>query len=191
MAKLIEAVTTGTLSYSATSYVTLDYADGYFGDTLEGMWWLKQDEAEREAALVSATNSIEGLLTGQDADKYDSITTAARPKGQPLQFPRSWDRNGSGTLVVPSEVKDGQCLLALHLLRLYHGYGGAIDAEDMRRINAASSSQDGVSVSMDATPPTTWPQEVQRRIFPFWNRNGDTTEGPSSERRWTRGWVAS
>jgi len=197
MPQVIEAVTSGTLSYSANSYCTLAWADEFFSRGLRGRFWREREQADREDALIEATWQIESLLRGQDLDKYDSVTstTAGHERGQPLQFPRSWDReNTTGTLVVPPDMKKGQALLALHLLREHLGYGPEADADMMAAQGFSSSSQDGVSVTRGAVGPTTWPIEVQRLVFPFWQRGGETTEDYTDWEqrltRWRVGWVA-
>jgi hypothetical protein len=191
MAKLIVPVTAGALDYEANCYVSLAEADAFFRTTLEGLWWLEEAELYRELSLVSATNAIEQLLRGQDGDKYDSVTTATRPRGQPLQFPRAQDReNSTGTLVVPRDIKDGCCLLGLHVLREYQGANGPIDADEARRIGASVTYADGMSTSFGHTGPTTWPAAVEHLVFPYWKRCGETTEGPGTARRWTERWVA-
>jgi len=178
MAQVIEAVTSGTLSYSANSYCTLAYADAYHALSLEGLWWQEQPAEDRERALISATRAIEALLRGQDADKYDSVRTTSHPDGQPLQFPRSWDV-ASGTLLVPTNAKHGQCLLALHVLKQHKGAAGITDGEEMARLGLRVSTTDGVFASRWLAMPRYWPQDVKDLVFPYWKRDGETTEGPA------------
>ena len=174
---IIEAVSSGAIDYDANSYVSASYADGYFGKGLRGRFWREQEKADREDALIDATQAIEHLLRGQDYDKYDQTRTATRPRGQPLQFPRGVD-TVAGSLVVPPDIKDAQCLLALHFLREYLGEGPVVDADAMQAQGITSSSTDGVSATRNAVNPVTWPMEVQRLVMPFWDRAAQTTEAP-------------
>lgn len=189
MPTITTPLTAGAIVYAANCYVSLAEADAYFGDRLSGIWWAVQDKHYREMALIEATSSIEHLLAGQDGDKHDTVQTDARPKGQPLQFPRSFDRNASGTLIVDPNLKEGAYLLALHLLKLELGAAGVVDGENMERLGLGSAGADGVSASRAYVAWSQWPREVRKLIEPFWKRQGDTTEGPADERRWTAGWV--
>ena len=189
MPTITTPLTAGAIVYTANCYVSLAEADHYFDDRLSGRWWGDQDKALREMALVEATSAIEHLLAGQDGDKYDMVTTAARPKGQPLQFPRSWDRNDSGTLIVDPTLKEGTYLLALHLLKRELGAAGIVDGENMVRIGLRVTTTDGVFASIANYSWSEWPREVKNLISPFWKRQGETTEGPAEQRRWTAGWV--
>jgi len=191
MPQITTPLTAGAINYSANCYVSLAEADAYFGDRLSGRFWVAQDNDLRAMALIEATSQIEHLLAGQDGDKYDSVTTTARPKGQPLQFPRSWDReNSTGTLVVDPNLKEGTYLLALHLLKVELGAAGVVDGAEMERLGLGSSGGDGVSASVQFIRWSQWPREVRNLISPFWKRQGDTVEASPEQRRWTQGWVA-
>jgi hypothetical protein len=186
MPRIVTAVSSGAIDYDANCYVSLAYADAFFRAKLEGEEWVAQSEEMRERALISATAAIDNLLAGQSADKYDAIDAE-----QPLMFPRSWDRDDSGTLEIPDDIENAACLLALHLLRLQTGAAGPIDGDELRRIGAQSVSMDGLSVGLGPRSWSTWPGEVKRLVAPYWRRAGRTTEGPGTKPRWTRGWVGT
>lgn len=179
----------GAIVYTANCYVSLVEADDWFSEILSGLWWAQQGDNLREMALVEATRRIEHLLRGQDGDKFDEVQTASHPKGQPLQFPRSWDRDADGTLIIDPDLKEVTYLLALHVLKVELGAAGVVDSENMERIGLTSAGQDGVSASRGRVHWSDWPREVRKLIEPFWQRQGDTTEGPPEKRRWTKGWV--
>ena len=190
MPTITTPLSAGAIDYDANCYVSFAETNTYFDSRLSGIWWGQQEAEYRQMALIEATSAIEHLLQGQDADKYDAVTTDARPKGQPLQFPRSWDRNASGTLVIDPDLKEATYLLALHLLKLEFGAAGAVDGETIERMGLGNLGHDGISASRARISWSTWPLDVRHLIEPFWKRSAKTTEGPAEQPRWTRNWVA-
>ena len=82
-------------------YGTIEKADAYFGNTLEGQRWMFTDVQRKRMALISATRRIDRL-------NFKGVKTDAL---QPLQFPR-----GTDTLV-PVEIEWACFELAQELLK--------------------------------------------------------------------------
>lgn len=100
------------LTKNVNAYVTAEEADTYFGDRLVGVSWSDADSTQKEQALVTATEVLDGL---------DWIGVAEDAE-QPLCFPRVGDYEDprSGQVVVlsgvPKRITTAVCLLAEHLL---------------------------------------------------------------------------
>ena len=88
------------------SYVTVQEADAYFADLLQGKEWADVDPADKEKALISATATLDNMIWVGSVQAQD----------QPLAFPRkgSFFDPRMGTVVtlgttVPSRVITACC----------------------------------------------------------------------------------
>jgi len=184
MPSLIAAVA-GTTS---NTYVTLAFADDYFGAMLEWDEWSAHEEADRSRALVSATRTIDQELRGFGAwyQKYDFIDPE-----QMLMFPRTVDRDDTGSLEIPDAVEEATCLLALHLLRRKSGMIGPVDPAAMEEANVRSIGTGGISMSLGQPRWSEWPRNVRRLMQPYINRQAKgVMRRHIRKRRWHEGWIA-
>ena len=96
------------LAKGTNSYVTVAEADTYFSDRLLSSSWAGIADADKEKALVSATDLI-------DSKAYlgTSISTLAFPRNGYYLDPVSGSYASMDP--VPNRVIDAVCLLALHL----------------------------------------------------------------------------
>jgi len=94
------------------SYMSVDDADAYFADTLQGMSWPDYSDQDKQRALNSATDTIDNLAY------YGTALTEAHA------FPRS------NELEVPSRVKRACAEEAMALLK---GVDPVTEAESVRR----------------------------------------------------------
>jgi len=83
------------------SYVTLEEANEYLAGAFKADAWTEASEADREAALITASRQID----------RQPLRGAKAAADQPLQFPRA------GQVGVPREVKAAVCEQAIFLLR--------------------------------------------------------------------------
>ena len=97
----------GTGKIDAVSYVSVADADAYHlarGNST----WAAASEANKEAALVRATSSLDGIYSGRwPGRRYD--------QDQALDWPRydAWDRDGYPLAGLPQRIKDATCAAAL------------------------------------------------------------------------------
>lgn len=134
---------------SANSYVSVSDADDYFAAHLDGSFWAIPT-ARKQAALVQATNRL-------DMEGYEGLPTTDLP-GQRLQWPRKYilDRDtdfdgypyvtetatitytlGGSYLpdnVIPKELKDATCEMALHYLKQSAGEF-SVDDNDLETLS--------------------------------------------------------
>lgn len=91
----------GTGILDSNSYVTVEYADGYFSMRSEKTW-LELENAEKETALVKASDYID------NAFKWCGQKENAK---QALKFPRKnlFDEDGYEVKGVPRAIKDAVC----------------------------------------------------------------------------------
>jgi hypothetical protein len=96
-----------------TSYATVATADEYFGRR-QNDTWMAENEGDREAALIRATQAIDALYRG----RFPGSRTDGRT--QPLEWPRSQaydiDDEEIADDEIPQEVIDATCEAALREL---------------------------------------------------------------------------
>lgn len=100
---------------NANSYTSLSDADVYFGTRLFSDVWASSTESTKQIALIQSARTLDSYMVwfGLKADS-----------SQAMQWPRVRvyeQRNGSDEPVelvdvVPNEIRDAQCELAIHLL---------------------------------------------------------------------------
>lgn len=176
----------------ANAYVTLAFADAFFGDGLEGTDWFGFDDSNRTRALISATcrddDSLDVQLKASGAwyGKYD-----VNDPEQTLMFPRSDDRDDSGDLEIPDDVEEATCRLALWMLRRRRGDFGPVDVGAMHAQGLVAVSTGTVNVSAYTTPWNNWPQAVKLLMSKYIERGARTIPGESvdwaRQRRWWAG----
>ncbi len=114
------------------SYVSVDDADIYFGAASHGGPWRAAETADKEMALVTATRTL-------DRQKWQGEMTNA---DQGAAWPRT-GITGVDPAVVPQEVLDATCELALSILN-----GEAVQTNPNGNVQTiASQSAGSVSIS--------------------------------------------
>ena len=107
MALTFDATVSGE---TATSYVTVEYADSFFNLRLNSDSWDELTTTEKQAALVQATRRIDNEYF--QGDKKSRL--------QSLQWPRNFifDKNGypRDSSVIPSEIEHAVCEMAFYLV---------------------------------------------------------------------------
>jgi len=142
-----------TLSGSnANSYIPVATADDYFTFHLDGTsYWTSLSTAQKQAALVQATNRIDMEMFG------------GRPTvdNQRLQWPRTWiiDRNmnpqdqvqdAGGRYyrpnnTIPKELADATCEMALNYLKIQNG-DYTVDENDLETLSTYKIGPIDVSI---------------------------------------------
>jgi hypothetical protein len=96
---------------NANSYVTVNEADAYFADRLYASAWTGASSGDRAKALVTAARRL-------DQEEFAGLKVTTT---QGMKWPRydAYDQDGNWypTDAIPQAVKDGQCELALELLK--------------------------------------------------------------------------
>jgi len=119
---------------NANSYITATDAGTYFSTRLNTTAWDNASTGDRAKALLMACRAIE---------KYRFFARGGvAVVGQALKFPRLYDTDASGTIIIPQRVKDAQCEEALALL------ARGTEQDKRRALQAAgvtSFSVDGLS----------------------------------------------
>ena len=131
-----------TGSSTANSYISVADADDYFAAHLESSFWAIP-AAKKQAALVQATNRI-------DREKFGGQLTHRNI--QRLQFPRSYVLSRDSMMVnpdfndayntyyfrnpdiIPEEVKQATCEMALYYLKQISGEF-TVDDNDLETLN--------------------------------------------------------
>lgn len=121
---------------SSNSYLTVAEADSFANSDLgqNAKDWLSATDDTKEAALIRATDEIDGEVGRVSAS---ALTTQA------LLFPRYTDRNAAGALILPSRLKRATYLQAAFLLKVADTLDRA--AEMRARGLSNFSNPDGVS----------------------------------------------
>lgn len=118
----------------ANSYISVADADSYFALRLNVAAWTSAVNATKEAALVTATRSI-------DAVKWNGEKTVV---DQDLAFPRTGLTDIDGEELaddaIPQEVLDATCELALAMLVNSAVITAADSGSNIRRVAAGSAS---------------------------------------------------
>lgn len=149
MAVVIDATPDGA---NANSYVTLAEANTYFDSRLYvDAWTNANDDDIRNRALVSATRRLE-------LEKYYGTKTTTT---QALSFSRQGLEYLDGISldgIIPQQVKDAQCELALHMLTVDMSQGG-VDTDTISeaqvgsiKVKYAIDKNDNVSTNVDTLP---------------------------------------
>lgn len=92
-----------TATPGTNSYVDEAAADTYFADKYGTAAWTAASSADKNGALVSATQVLDHLCEWYGNKASDS---------QALEFPRNY----SDANPVPQDVKDAQCEIALNII---------------------------------------------------------------------------
>lgn len=87
---------------TSDSYATVAEADAYFAKRYNNSTWTALTEAQKERALVTATDQIDRLIYRYS--KYGSDVESASDY-QRLEFPRSYTVDSNGAAIIPLEVK--------------------------------------------------------------------------------------
>lgn len=170
-------------SASANTYATLAEASTYFGDRLNSETWTAANADKRTIALLMAAKRMErenwigGRVTSTQAlawpragaEKPDSVPGIAGDD-IPGAGIVSWYRGNYGTYtagvdyydtdVIPTEIKNAQCELALAYLEGFN--------EDQDGANIDEFNADGISVKFGSgTKSNALPLAVRRLIGPL------------------------
>lgn len=157
---------------TANSYVALAEADAYFADRLNADAWTAAG-TKQAAALITATKQIDAAITHlgrppqppwpflgprdvwpypYSSYSYLSLYPTYPGAGyrakvdQALKFPRWWDRDMSGVLAIPKEIKAAVCEQSLFLLEHGADYAKrlALQAQGVTGFQAGQLSEDYV-----------------------------------------------
>ena len=121
------------LTVGTNSYVTMADANAYFKYAIHAKSWVDASTPEKESALVTATRSL-------DRQNWVGSKTVDT---QPLQWPRTGvidrDEGEINPLVVPQEVIDANCELALALLDDVTVQSNADTGSNIKKLKAGSA----------------------------------------------------
>lgn len=134
---------------SDNCYVTLAFADAHFADTLRADTWEKYLPADREKALIQATQDIERqggarAAGGSRRAKFLGVPIYNLTSQQSLHFPRVTDVDDGGSFAIPRAVQEAVCEQAWFLL-WQRDNPDLIDRGDLQRQGVRSVSVAGVS----------------------------------------------
>lgn len=174
---------------NANSYVTLEDADAYFAARLHADAWSAASEPNKEAALLWATRVLEAkiaaywdkkelpgdatirVLTTLKDDPSCFVVWNGRPATaeQALAWPRSGMASKNGLPlaedVIPSQLKNAQCELALLLMQSDRTAENAAAVQGLAGLKAGPvelSWRDG------APNPRLIPDAVMQLLAPSW-----------------------
>jgi hypothetical protein len=153
----LDATTGGT---SSNSYLDADEAADYFAERLHSSAWTAASAGDKDAALIQATRVIDARVC------FAGMATTAT---QALRWPRSGlvSMNGYplGDDVIPDQLKDAVCELALTLLDGDVTIESEIVTQGITKVKA-----DTVEVGFDTAKATTRevPKHVIEMLVPAW-----------------------
>lgn len=120
-----------------TPYCDLAWAEQYFRERSNSDNWNEATEAEKTAALATATRDIARYA------KFSETVTNAKGEEQLQSFKYAYD--GSETRTIPAKLKEATCEQAIYKLTV-----NRLDAIDAARSGIASAK--GVTFDRDAVP---------------------------------------
>lgn len=131
------------------SYIELEDADKYFKNTLFENEWKSNSDNEKERALISATQVIEGLGGSRLSEYFANKAMfhgSPSSQAQVLHFPRTTDIDNTGSYVVPQMVRNAVCEQAFYMLQEKNN-PDPLPVDRMRDFGLNSISMDGISTS--------------------------------------------
>lgn len=99
---------------NSDSYITVAEADTFASNEYDDGGWASLDTATKEKLLKRAAQDLE-LLSYKGSKYYTGIEGAS--DYQKLSFPRSYNIDANGNVIIPSEVKLAQWRQARHILK--------------------------------------------------------------------------
>lgn len=121
-----------------TPYCDLTWAEQYFAERSNSDNWNEATEAEKSAALATATRDIYHYATF-----FESLPDDARTGEEKQPFKYAYD--GSETRTIPDLLKEATCEQAIYKITV-----NRLDAIDATRSGIASAK--GVTFDRDAVP---------------------------------------
>lgn len=147
------------VTLNENSYVTLVEAEAYFAQRLSSEAWVEASSANKEAALVTATNVLDNM-------RWNGVAVS---DSQLLCFPRDisyFDARLGRHITVsdtPKRIKDAQIELALHLLE---------NPDTLQSTTSIDSLKVGPIDLTDIKKASLVPQRIHVMVQPLLVNNG-------------------